>query len=39
LTIVSGAALAISRNAFEQVGGMDEGFFLFFEELGLVQAR
>ncbi len=32
---VSGAALAISRNAFEQVGGMDEGFFLFFEELDL----
>ncbi len=32
---VSGAALAINRNAFEQVGGMDEGFFLFFEELDL----
>ena len=32
---VSGAALAISRKAFEQVGGMDEGFFLFFEELDL----
>ena len=32
---VSGAALAISRKTFEQVGGMDEGFFLFFEELDL----
>jgi len=32
---VSGAALAVSRKAFEQVGGMDEGFFLFFEELDL----
>ncbi len=32
---VSGAALAISRKAFEQVSGMDEGFFLFFEELDL----
>ena len=32
---VSGAALATSRKAFEQVGGMDEGFFLFFEELDL----
>jgi len=32
---VSGAALTISRKTFEQVGGMDEGFFLFFEELDL----
>jgi N-acetylglucosaminyl-diphospho-decaprenol L-rhamnosyltransferase len=32
---VSGAAFAIRRAAFEQVGGMDDGFFLFFEELDL----
>lgn len=32
---VSGAALAIKRKVFEQIGGMDEGFFLFFEELDL----
>ncbi len=32
---VSGAALAVKRKVFEQVGGMDEGFFLFFEELDL----
>lgn len=32
---VSGAALAIKRKVFEQIGRMDEGFFLFFEELDL----
>lgn len=32
---VSGAAFAVRRAAFEQVGRMDDGFFLFFEELDL----
>ncbi|GBC99672.1 N-acetylglucosaminyl-diphospho-decaprenol L-rhamnosyltransferase [bacterium HR17] len=32
---VSGAAFAVRRDAFAQVGGMDDGFFLFFEELDL----
>jgi GT2 family glycosyltransferase len=29
---VSGAALMVRRNIFEQVGGFDRNFFLFFEE-------
>jgi N-acetylglucosaminyl-diphospho-decaprenol L-rhamnosyltransferase len=29
---VSGAAMAIRRRAYEQVGPLDEGFFLYFEE-------
>lgn len=32
---VSGAAFAVRREAFEQVGGMDDSFFLFFEDLDL----
>lgn len=32
---VTGAAMAIRRAAFEQVGGFDPGFFLYFEETDL----
>ncbi len=32
---VKGAALAIRRSAFEQVGGFDTGYFLYAEELDL----
>src|SRR5207302_7257086 len=34
---VTGAAIAIRRRALEQVGGLDEGFFLYFEETDLCQ--
>ena len=34
---VSGAAMVIRRQVFEQIGLMDEGFFLYFEELDFCQ--
>jgi N-acetylglucosaminyl-diphospho-decaprenol L-rhamnosyltransferase len=32
---VSGAALGIRRSAFEELGGLDEGFFMHFEDADL----
>ncbi len=32
---VSGASLMMRASAFEQLGGFDEGFFLYFEEIDL----
>lgn len=32
---VSGASLMMRTSAFEQLGGFDEGFFLYFEEIDL----
>lgn len=34
---VTGAAIAIRRRTWEQIGGFDEGFFLYFEETDLCQ--
>ena len=30
---VAGSALMVRRNDFEQIGGFDEGFFLYFEDI------
>ena len=35
VTALSGACLLLRRSALEAVGGLDEGFFLFYEKLGV----
>ncbi len=35
--VVSGAAFAVSRATFEKIGGFDERFFLYFEEVDFMR--
>jgi N-acetylglucosaminyl-diphospho-decaprenol L-rhamnosyltransferase len=37
VTYVEGACMLVRRSAFDEVGGFDEGFFLFFEEIDIAR--